>query len=249
VDSPPRDRYDEPMITRPVRGTHAALLLVLALGLAACTSPAGGASVTPGCNETFLDPELDVDEFVERFEGESREIATSRDALVAALALRPGEDVADVGAGTGLFLEPLHEAVGPDGTLYAVDLSPVFVEHLEQRAREEGLERVQVKQCDERSADLPPASVDAVFVCDTYHHFEYPRSTLASLRAALRPGGRLVVVDFERIPGTSREWLLDHVRAGKDVFRAEIEAAGFLFEEELDVEGLEENYVLRFRRP
>lgn len=237
-----------------VRGTHAALLrplltlLVLAcVALPGCSTPEE--SVKPGCNESFLDPALDVADYVERFEGESREIATSRDGIVAALALQPGEDVADIGAGTGLFLAPLHEAIGPDGTLYAVDISPVFMEHLQERAAAEGLDRVQTVLCSDRSADLPADSVDVIFVCDTYHHFEYPRSTLASLYAALRPGGRLIVVDFERIPGVTREWLLEHVRAGKDVFRAEIVAAGFEFDGELQVDGLHENYVLRFRRP
>ena len=93
------------------------------------------------------------------------------------------------------------------------------------------------------------ASVDLAFVCDTYHHFEYPRSTLESLFTAIRPGGSLVILDFERIPGESDEWVLEHVRAGKEVFRREIESAGFQFEREVTVEGLKENYVLRFRRP
>src|SRR5690606_28394541 len=95
---------------------------------------------------------------------------------------------------------------------------------------------------------LPKASIDVIFVCDTYHHFSHPESTLASLHRALRPGGRLVVVDFERIPGVSREWLLDHVRAGKEVFRAEIEAAGFVLDREVEIAGLEENYCLTFTR-
>ena len=69
---------------------------------------------------------------------------------------------------------------------------------------------------------------------------------LASIRAALRPGGALVVVDFERIPGVSPDWILKHVRAGKDEFRAEIEAAGFRFVEEVDL--MRENYFLRFAR-
>jgi predicted methyltransferase len=205
-------------------------------------------SVQPGINANFLASDLDVDRFVRTFEGESREIAVHRDEILASLGLAEGMAVADVGAGTGLFLAPLAEAVGSGGRVFAVDISPRFVEHLEQRAAQEGLAQVQVVQCAEDSVELPPASVDAVLVCDTYHHFEYPRSTLASLHAALRPGGRLVVVDFERIPGVSREWTLDHVRAGKDVFRAEIEAAGFRFEDELEVPGMEENYLLRFRR-
>ncbi len=97
--------------------------------------------------------------------------------------------------------------------------------------------------------ELPDDSIDLAFVCDVYHHFEYPSSMLASLRGVLRSGGALVVIDFERIPGRTREWILDHVRAGKEVFTEEIEDAGFVLEKELQVDGLLENYMLRFRNP
>jgi ubiquinone/menaquinone biosynthesis C-methylase UbiE len=215
---------------------------------AAPQAPAADASVKPGINDPFLAADLDVDHFVDTFEGESREVARERAAIVAVLALRPGEDVADVGAGTGLFLEPLAHAVGNEGRVYALDIAPPFVEHLGRRAREAGLPQVEARLCTERSVDLPDAAVDLAFVCDTYHHFEHPRDSLASLHRALRPGGRLVVVDFERLPGVSRDWVLDHVRAGKDVVRAEIEAAGFRFVDEPVIPGLAENYVMRFRR-
>ena len=212
-------------------------------------APIAEEHVAEGLNETFLAEDLDVERFTKVFEGESREIAASKDAILGALHLRPGLDVADVGAGTGLFTGPMAAAVAPDGTVYAVDISPKFIEHLRERARAEGHANVVPVLCTERSVELPPASIDLAFVCDTYHHFEYPRNTLASIAYALRPGGELVVVDFERIPGLSREWVLDHVRAGKEVFRAEIEAAGFRFVEEVEIPGLEENYFLRFRRP
>ena len=102
--------------------------------------------------------------------------------------------------------------------------------------------------CSDRSIRLPSNSLDVVFVCDTYHHFEYPRSTLASIRRALKPGGKLIVVDFERIPGKSRPFILNHVRAGKQVFRNEIVDAGFRFVDELAMPALRENYLLRFER-
>jgi predicted methyltransferase len=96
---------------------------------------------------------------------------------------------------------------------------------------------------------LSPSSVDAVFICDTYHHFEFPQSTLKSIFEALKPGGRMIVVDFERIAGESREWTLSHVRAGEETFAAEIEAAGFKNQREIEVPGLKENYCLEFRKP
>ena len=69
---------------------------------------------------------------------------------------------------------------------------------------------------------------------------------LGNLRHVITPGGSLVIVDFDRIPGKTEPWILDHVRAGKEVFRAEIEAAGFIFKKEIEIEGLEDNYILRF---
>ncbi len=212
-------------------------------------APENEESVKPGVNDSFLAEDLDVQEFIDRFEGESREIAVERDALLETIAIEPGMDVADVGAGTGLFLDLLAKAVGDDGRVYAIDISPGFLEHLDRRVEAEGYPQVETVLCSDRSVELPPRSVDRVFICDVYHHFEYPRSTMASIVNAMRPGAELVLVDFERIPGVTREWLLEHVRAGKETFRAEIEESGLQFVEEIDVDGLAENYVLRFRRP
>lgn len=224
------------------------LPLLPLLLLAACAAPPA-AGAPPELNAGFRRADLDVAGFVERFEGESREIAACRDGLLAALAPRPGEAVADVGAGTGLFTLPIAQAVGPQGLVYAVDIAPAFVEHVRSRAAAAGLGQVRPVLCDDRDTGLPPASVDAAFVCDTYHHFEHPAETLASLRAALRPGGRLLLVDFEREPGVSREWVLGHVRAGQAQVRAELEAAGFRHRRDVAVPGLTENWVMEFVRP
>lgn len=201
-------------------------------------------------NARFLDPKLDVAEFTDAFEGEAREVSRNRDAIATALGLRAGMAVADVGAGTGLFLEPFARQVGASGRVFAVEISPRFREHLAARARELGFaERVSVVAATERSSGLPHGSVDLAFVCDTYHHFDEPAATLASLFEALRPGGSLVIVDFERIPGRSPEWILEHVRADKQGVIRELEAAGFRFEHQVPVAGLGDNYVLRFSRP
>jgi ubiquinone/menaquinone biosynthesis C-methylase UbiE len=226
------------------------LCLVLAGSIGAATpSKPKEDSVRPGVNERFLSEDLDVEHFVGVFEGESREVSVHRAQIAKALAVSSGMTVADIGAGTGLFLPDFDRGVGSEGRVYAVEISPKFLEHLRERAEREKLARVEVVKGLEDSVALPAASVDLAFVCDTYHHFEYPRSTLASLFAAIRPGGSLVILDFERIPGESNDWVLEHVRAGKEIFRREIESAGFRFEREVEVEGLKENYVLRFRRP
>lgn len=233
-------------------------LLLLLVPCFACASapperagpPVAEESVRPGANDRFLGEDVAVSEYTNIFERETRDIARCRDGIVATLGLRPGMDVADVGAGTGLFLEPLARGVGEGGTVYAIDISPAFIEHMQERVRDGQLDPpVVTRLSNERSVDLPSRSVDLALVCDTYHHFEYPRSMLWSLHDAIRPGGQLVVVDFHRIPGVSSDWVLGHVRADMQTFRVEIEEAGFVFEGEQPVEDLEENYVLRFRRP
>ncbi len=217
---------------------------LLAAALAVGCSGLSEESVNPGINAAYQQPE--VGEWVERFEAEGREVYDHRQALVDECGLLAGQDAVDVGTGTGLFMPLLAEAVGPEGTLYAVDIVPEFVEHVGTRAVALGLAQVEARLCGERSVDLDPGSVDLAFVCDVYHHFEYPMSSLASIRDALRPGGKLVIVDFERIPGVSSDWVLGHVRAGKQVVIAEVRAAGFGEPREIDL--LQDNYALVFPR-
>lgn len=206
-------------------------------------------SVKPGINKNFLDPELEVEEWVNRFEVESREVFSARAQILKALQLKRGEAVADIGAGTGLFMVALSNSVGEKGKVFAVDISEAFVKHLKGRIEELKLENVETVLCGEDDVKLAAESIDVAFVCDTYHHFEFPQPTLKSILAALKPGGRFIVVDFERIPGESREWTLNHVRAGKETFASEIKKAGFTSMRELSVPGLKENYCLEFRKP
>lgn len=209
-------------------------------------APLAEASVHPGINQEYLKPDLQVAPWVERFEREGREIYDKRHEIVRAARIRRGQDVADIGAGTGLFTPLLAEAVGPRGKVFAVDIVPAFLEHIRARAAQAGWRNVRTVQCTERSVSLPRHSIDVAFLCDVYHHFEYPRSSLASIHRALRRGGTLVVVDFKRVPGQSSDWVLNHVRAGQEEVTAEIEAAGFRKLEEVSL--LRDNYVLRFRK-
>lgn len=238
------------MNSRPRLSLLPLLPAVLALATVALAAadppPAQVPSAKPGINAEYLKPDLNVAQWVERFEREGREIYTLREKILSATSVRPGLRVADIGAGSGLFTLPLAERVGPGGTVYAVDIVKGFLDHIAQRARARGLTNVQTVLCTERSAELPPRSVDLVFICDTYHHFEYPAETMASVRRALRPGGELVLIDFKRLEGQSSEWILEHVRAGQEVFTAGIEAAGFSKVSEESF--LQDNYFVRFKR-
>jgi len=226
-------------MTRP-----AISLLLFALGCLAAS--AQEKSVKPGINDPFQNP--DVKDFQAKFEGESREVSARREKIVAACKLKPEMVVADVGAGTGLFTRLFAKEVGADGQVYAVDIAPKFLEHIQKTSREAGLRNVTPVLCNQDSVDLPPSSIDLAFVCDTYHHFEFPHRTLASLHRAIKPGGRLVVLDFIRVPGKSTDWVLNHVRAGQDVVEKEIAGAGFEKADEVK-DLLKENYLIVFTRP
>lgn len=239
------------------------VILSLVVGGCASTSPDSvvgtssssetGPSPLPGAdpklNAPFVDPNLDVSAWSSRFEGESREVYRARDAIVAALGIVEGSAVADVGTGTGLFVKYLSEAVGPAGKVVATDISEVFLGHVRDRAAAAGLTNVEVRLGTAKSSGLLPASVDVVFVCDVYHHFEAPTPMLASLFAALEPGGRLVILDFHRIPGKTSEFLMNHVRAGRETVIAEVVGAGFVKLADPPAPFLEDNYLVVFQKP
>jgi ubiquinone/menaquinone biosynthesis C-methylase UbiE len=201
-------------------------------------------SVRPGINKPFENP--DIKEFAGKFEVESREIFARRQDIVTACKLKPGLIVADIGAGTGLFTRLFAKEVSPGGKVFAVDIAPKFIDHIEKTCKEQGLKNVVGIVCRQDSVALPANSIDLAFICDTYHHFEFPYKTMASVHRALRPGGQVVLIDFRRIQGQSSAWVLNHVRAGQEVFTREILAAGFKKIEEAKF--LKENYFVRFKR-
>ena len=174
-------------------------------------------SVTPGINDAFRDP--DIKEFLGRFEVESREVYARRKEIVAACRIQPGQTVADIGAGTGLFTQMFSDVVGKDGRVIAVDISQKFLDHIRTTSRQSGRKNVETVVCKVDSAELPDGSVDVAFICDAYHHFEFPLKTMESIRRVLKPGGRVILVDFQRIPGKSTDWVLNHVAPDKTLSR------------------------------
>ncbi len=164
------------------------------------------------------------------------------------MVLRPGMCVADVGAGTGLFTRLFAEKVGPKGKVYANDISPQFLAHIAAEAKKHGQKHVVTVQGTQDATNLPKESVDLVFLSDVYHHFERPQKILASIRQALKPGGKLVVVEFDRVKGRSSDFVLKHVRAGQDVFVKEIETAGFRRTTTARPPALKENFLATFEK-
>jgi ubiquinone/menaquinone biosynthesis C-methylase UbiE len=235
---------------RPL-GRLPSLLLSLSvlLGLS-CATPSRAAedaapAVDPGINAYYRDAE--VDRWKTIFENHGREVFRERFRIVHAAGPRPGMRVADIGAGTGFFSLLFARAVGPTGKVYAVDISETFLAEIRRRAAEEfRVDNLETVLNDQDGIGLPDDSIDLAFLCDTYHHLEYPQRMLSSIADALREEGELIIVDFRRIPGVSSPWVMGHVRANREEVVEELKAAGFHLVGEEDF--LRENYFLRFRR-
>ncbi len=201
-------------------------------------------NVNPGINDHYQNP--DVSQWRGVFERDGREVWDRRNDIIRVLDLQPGMAIADIGAGTGFFTMLMAREVGPMGKAYAVDIAPEFVKAIELRAKGRGIDNIIGIVNDQKSTRLPPQSVDLVFISDTYHHFEYPMTTLKSIHDALRPDGELVIIDFKRIPGFSSAWVMGHVRAGEERVTTEIQSAGFELVQRLDF--MQTQYYLRFRK-
>ena len=137
-------------------------------------------------------------------EREEREREERTDLLLPELALRPGMVVADIGAGTGYIARRMAVQVGPAGIVYAVDVQPEMIGMLRAMASKSGLAQIRPLLGAVDDVRLPASSVDLAIMVDVYHELEFPREVLASLVRALKPGGRVVFVEYraedDRVP-------------------------------------------------
>jgi precorrin-6B methylase 2 len=177
-------------------------------------------------------------------EREEREREERTDLLLAALALRPGMVVADIGAGTGYLSRRMAPTVMPGGKVWAVDVQPEMIKLLQASARKSGLTQIEARLSAVDDVKLPEASVDLAIMVDVYHELAYPYEVMASLLKALKPGGRVVFVEYKaedpRVP----------IKPLHKMSEAQIkrEAAVFPLEWESTVSTLPWQHVVVFRK-
>lgn len=199
----------------------------------------------PSYGEEEANPEV----FLDTMEVGSRELYAARDAVLAAAGIRPGEKIADIGAGTGLYSLMFASSVGPAGVVYAIDIEPRFLKLIGQRAADLDAGNVVTVLGRDKDITLPPASVDVVFIADTYFYFADRPAIMQTVNEALVPGGRLVILDYNLDETAKDDARRAHVRFGKAGMISEIESFGFTLGEEPKVEGLSDIYMLVFRKP
>ncbi len=191
-------------------------------------------------NDDYNTPEKRAN-IAARLDNPEREQNLKPEALIAAFGIKPGDRVADIGTGTGMLLPYLSRAVQRAGVVYAEDIFPDFLERARNRADQLQLDNVVFLLGGERNPRLPPATLDLAVMMDAYHHFEYPRAMLDSIRTALKPEGRIAIVDFYK-----RGSMESHVRLDRDAVAKEIEGFGWKLEASPDV--VPSQFVLIFKR-
>jgi ubiquinone/menaquinone biosynthesis C-methylase UbiE len=174
-----------------------------------------------------------------------REEEEQPDAMLDALKIPPGATVADVGAGVGYTSLRLARRVGPQGTVLATDVQPEMLRMLVDNARAAGVKNIRPIRCTHLDSRLPEGKVDLAIMVDVYHECPYPEELLQGLRKALKPGARLVLVEF-RGEDPNVPIKPEHKMTYAQV-RREIEPQGFTFKEKFDF--LPWQHIIVFERP
>jgi arsenite methyltransferase len=151
------------------------------------------------------------------------------DRVVSSLRIAPGSHLADLGAGDGYFVFRLADATGKEGKVYAIDVDEKALGQLREAARARGFTQIETLRAEEHSPNLPAAGVDLLFLCNAYHHLSMRTEYFRKLRGSLRPGGRVAIVELDRVPWYYPLW--GHETQSKTI-KDEMTAAGYVLEDE-----------------
>jgi arsenite methyltransferase len=163
-------------------------------------APSAALAQKPATMEEMHRLHSDSKAYIAMLDDPARDATQKPHEVVMALGLQEGQRIADIGAGSGYFTFRFARHVGAAGRVYAVDVSPEMVLHLNERIRDAGLDNVRPILSRPDDPLLADASVDRIFICDTWHHIPSHPAYLERLKKALRPGGQVIIVDFQKKP-------------------------------------------------
>ena len=168
---------------------------------------------------------------IDWLEREEREMEENTSLLLKNLAVKPGMVVADIGAGSGYHSALLSKMVGT-GKVFAVDVEPEMIAYLNARIKQEKLSSIVPILSTEQKVSLPENTIDMMLLVDVYHEFSFPYEMALSMRAALKPGGKLVLVEFRAEDPTVPIKTIHKMSEAQAI--KEFKAAGFAFDKNID---------------
>ncbi|MBM9501125.1 methyltransferase domain-containing protein [Leptospira sp. 201903071] len=147
--------------------------------------------------------------------------------VVETLEIKPGQSVADLGAGNGYFTKYLSKAVGETGNVFAIEVEPDLVSQLKTKFSDHKPENVRIVLGSSENANLPE-KVDLIFSCNTYHHVENRSAYFSELKKFLKPGGRIAIVDHkDDLTGVLRIFVTKDHWSPREILEKEMKEAGF----------------------
>jgi cyclopropane fatty-acyl-phospholipid synthase-like methyltransferase len=149
--------------------------------------------------------------------------------IIKTIGLKPGQTIVDIGAGDGYFMRRFARAVSPAGKAIGLEIKADLVEKMNEDARNAGLANYEARLVATDDPKLAPGSIDVIFLCDTYHHIDSRVDYFRKVRHALKPGGRLVILDMVRSKKNT-----DHSVIREDVIE-ELRQAGYRLRKEYDM--------------
>jgi ubiquinone/menaquinone biosynthesis C-methylase UbiE len=246
-------RMSQPSVSRralnPKRWTAAWLCAVSLLGLACAPVPAGGQGQNQAKEASAKRKPANVMGFegAAWLEREGRDKEEKPEVVLAAMELKEGQTVAEIGAGTGYFSRRIGKVVGPTGKVLAVDIQAPMLDLLKQYAAKEGVKNISTILGTETDPKLPPHGVDRILMVDVYHEFQQPEPMLAHIRESLAPGGTVTLVEYRAEDNSASHILKEHRMTAEQVL-SEWNAAGFELANQIETLPSQHIFIFSTRR-
>src|SRR5262244_3179395 len=187
-------------------------------------------------------------EWIQNLDRPERIAGLKIDKVLPILNLKPGDNVADIGAGTGAFSLPLAKTVAPSGKVYAVDIDPGLLDYIVQKAKKENLENIQTVKGEFSDPKLPARDVDLGFFHDVLHHIENRQAYLKALGTYIKPTGRIALIEMNRDDPKTPHRNNPEMLLSKDEVKSWMAAAGFYPAVEYDIFGNRKWFIIYTRR-
>jgi ubiquinone/menaquinone biosynthesis C-methylase UbiE len=187
-------------------------------------------------------------EWIQNLDRPERIAGLKIDEVLAVLKLKPGDNVADIGSGTGAFSLPFAKAVAPSGKVYAVDIDPGLLDYIAQKAKKENVANIQTVKGEFSDPKLPTHDVDLAFFHDVLHHIQNRQAYLKALGTYIKPTGRIALIEMNRDDPKTPHRNSPEMLLSKDEVKNWMAAAGFYPGEEYDVYGNPKWFIVYIRR-
>ncbi len=221
--------------------------VLLLLSLACSPSPAAQPSPTPTPPPRERAQPLSYEGGADWLEREDRAETEKPEIVLKTMNLKDGDVVADLGAGTGFYTRRLARAVAPSGKVWANDIQPEMLDRLKELSAKEGIGNIVTVVGTETDPKLPKGTFDWILLVDVYHELQQPEPMLAKIREALKPGGRVALVEYRAEGDTAKHIDAAHKMTVEQVL-AEWVPAGFVHVETIEELPTQHLFVFSVKR-